>query len=154
MQSGGSWLVPDCMPKHLKNKKLSPPYCVLIPRWACGSLGSDDMPVMDASRVEESSQGRALREVGLWWGGGGHSPDCQTASLQLQLPRIQRLARSQGQHDRAHSGPFTVEWSHTRSSLAQASSGTRQNSLCSTPQDKTMAISSEPSSYETNNDCL
>lgn len=45
-----------------------------------------------------SSWGRALGKWGLSCSGGGHSPDCQTASLQPQLPRIQRLAGSQGHH--------------------------------------------------------
>ena len=37
-------------------------------------------------------------------GGAGQSPGCQTDSLQSQLPRMQRLAESQGQHGGAGGG--------------------------------------------------
>lgn len=48
-----------------------------------------------------SSQGRAPGKQELSCSGSGHSPNCQTASLQSQLPRKQDLAESQGQHGRA-----------------------------------------------------
>ncbi|TNN87488.1 hypothetical protein EYF80_002205 [Liparis tanakae] len=63
---------------------------------ACGRLGSDDVVVMDACGVWYQVG------AGRWGSGGcravaaGRAPDCQTASLQPQLPRIQRLAGSQG----------------------------------------------------------
>lgn len=53
--------------KAFKKKTKDRLFCILcccIPRWARGSLGSHDTLVMDASGVEESSQGRALGKRG------------------------------------------------------------------------------------------
>lgn len=142
-----SRLVPDHLPRHFKKKFFLKIYlfhtlrCIPGERMAAREVMICLWWMHLGSRIKS---GQGAGEVGLsCGGGGGHSPDCQTASLQPQLPRIQRLARSQGQHDRARSGPFTVDWSHTRSSPTQASSGTRQNSLCNRPEDEAMAISSK-----------
>lgn len=145
MQAGAHALSPiTCQGVLKKKQRLSLLHSVLLhPQVSAWQLRKPWYACDGCVRGRGIESGQGAGEAGLSWGGGGHGPDCQTASLQLQLPRIQRLAGSQGQQDRAHSGPFTVEWSHTRSSLAQASSGTRQNSLCSTPEDETMTISSK-----------
>lgn len=97
--------LPPC-PQSLATafKKSSLPRSVLRPRWTCGSmwqLGKWWYARDGCVWGRVSSRGRALGKWGLSHGGGGHSPDCQTASLQPQLPRIQRLAGSQGQHSTA-----------------------------------------------------
>ena len=77
------------------------------------------MVMMDVRGVEYQVGGRALGKCGLLCG-GGHSLDCQTASLQLQLPRIQRLAGSQGRHGRARDCSQSTDHTLVAHELKQA----------------------------------
>ena len=102
MQAGAHALSPSPSMQCLNSPLFNTLCCIPGERVAaCGSLESYDMVMMDVRGVEYQAGAGHRGSGGLQCGDGGHSPDCQTASLQPQLPRTPRLAGSQGQHGRA-----------------------------------------------------
>ncbi len=86
--------------------------------------------------------GQGTREVGVvvqWQWAQPWLSDCPPTATAAQDTAAGYEPRSA----RQGSGLFTVDWSHTRSSPAQTSSGTRLHSLCNRLKDEALRITAE-----------
>lgn len=142
MQAGAHASSPNHLPQCLKSIFFRSLCCIPGEHGAaCGSLGM--MICSWWMRVGSSiKSGQGTGEVGgvvQWRWAKPWLSDCQPTATAAQDTEAGWEPRSA----RQGSGLFTVDWSHTRSSPAQTSSGTRLNSLCNRLKDEALRISSE-----------